>query len=42
MDYTLTNKSVVLDSIDYDEESGEYTINFTYYDNPQVREGWVA
>lgn len=40
--YALTNKSVILDSMEYDEESEKWIISFTYYDNDQVRMGWVV
>jgi hypothetical protein len=41
-DYAISDKSVILGTIDYDEETEKYTINYTWYDNEQAREGWVA
>ena len=40
--YALSDKSVILDKIEYNEETGKYDVYFTYYDNEQARSGWVA
>jgi len=40
--FALTSKGVRITSIDYDEETEDYTINFEWYDNEQARMGWVA
>jgi len=40
--YALTDKSVILNKIVYNEETGKYDVYFTYYDNDLARQGWVA
>ena len=40
--YALSDKSVILNKIVYNEETGKYDVYFTYYDNEQARQGWVA
>jgi len=40
--YALSNKSVILGKIVYNEETGKYDVYFTYYDNDMARQGWVA
>ena len=40
--YALSNKSVILNKIVYNEETGKYDVYFTYYDNDLARQGWVA
>jgi hypothetical protein len=42
VNYALIGQTVVLGKITYDDETEEYTINYTDHDNINARIGWIT